>query len=345
MQKTCHRLKPRGPLTLLSLVIPIYNEEEMLPILRAAMTRFLDELPCPGQLVLVNDGSADGSIHLLAEWASEDTRVKVIGLARNFGHQIAVTAGLDYALGDAVVVLDADLQDPPEVIHEMVAEYRKGYDVVLGVRIARAGESTFKRFTAWAFYRLMRLLVHEDLPADAGDFRLISRRCLDALRSMRETHRFLRGMGAWVGFPQTAVRYQRRARAAGETKYPLHKMLKLAWTAALSFSPAPLRISFLLGVLLFVVGITQAGNAIVRAAFGMPMVPGWASLMVVICLVGGGILVSIGVLGEYIARIFEEVKGRPLYLVSDTMNLPVVESHEETRELRQDLLRINQEIS
>ncbi|MBY0504612.1 MAG: glycosyltransferase family 2 protein [Bryobacteraceae bacterium] len=341
MSQTYHRLQARGPLSLLSIVIPVYNEEAMLPLLRRAMTQFMDGVPFGVQLLLVNDGSSDASIMGLAAWAQADSRVKVIALARNFGHQIAVTAGLDYATGDAVVVLDADLQDPPEVILEMVERYRQGYDVVFGVREARAGESLFKRASAWAFYRLMRLLVHEDLPADAGDFRLLSRRCLDALRAMRETHRFLRGMGAWVGFPQIEVRYQRAARAAGETKYPLHKMLKLAWTAALSFSPAPLRISFLLGLALFVIGISQAANAFFRAIFGLPMVPGWASLMVVICLVGGGILVSIGVLGEYVARIFEEVKGRPLYLVSDTINLP---RSADTPSVHQDLIRMQQEV-
>ncbi len=341
MKQTFHRLKPRGPLSLLSIVIPIYNEEKMIPILRREMTKFADALPCPMQLLLVNDGSHDASMLLLSEWAEADRRVKVIGLARNFGHQIAVTAGLDHATGDAVVVMDADLQDPPEVVLEMVEKYRQGYDVVFGVRSVREGETAFKKASAWAFYRLMRLLVHKDLPADAGDFRLVSRRFLEALRSMRETHRFLRGMGAWVGFAQTEVRYVRKPRAAGETKYPLHKMLLLSWNAALSFSPAPLRISFLLGALLFILGITQALNAVVRAVAGLPMVPGWASLMVVTCLVGGGILVSIGVLGEYVARIFEEVKGRPLYFISDTVNLPKLE---EEQVLQNDLMRMHQEV-
>lgn len=318
--RTYHRLTARPLPALLSIVIPIYNEEEMIPILRPALTTFLDSLPFPTRLVLVNDGSTDQSIRLLEEWAAADTRVQVIALARNFGHQLAVTAGLDAAEGDAVVVMDADLQDPPEVVRQMVAEYQKGFDVVCGRRLARENETAFKKFTAWAFYRLMRRLVHRDLPADVGDFRLISRRCLDALKQMRETHRFLRGMAAWVGFAQTEVSYVRKGRAAGETKYPLSKMLKLAWSAALSFSPAPLRVSFLLGLVLFVAGITQAANAIIRSLAGLPMVPGWASLIVVNCLVGGGILVSIGVLGEYVGMIFEESKGRPLYLIADTVN-------------------------
>jgi dolichol-phosphate mannosyltransferase len=188
--------------------------------------------------------------------------------------------------------------------------------------LSRQGESAFKRATAWAFYRIMRKLVYPDLPADAGDFRLLSRRCLDALNAMRETHRFLRGMVAWIGFPQTAVQYERHARVAGSTKYPLSKMLRLAWTAAISFSPVPLRLSFLLGVIIFFIGFTQGIHAIIDKIFGFYTVPGWTSLMVVLCLIGGAVLVSIGVLGEYVGRIFEEIKSRPLYIVAQTMNLP-----------------------
>jgi dolichol-phosphate mannosyltransferase len=315
-----HRLEPPSPLGFLSFVIPVYNEEAMIPLLRRELTAFIDTLPYATQVVLVNDGSTDRSLDLLAEWAERDRRVTVLGLARNFGHQAAVTAGLDFAKGEAIVILDADLQDPLDVIHAMTARYEQGYDVVYGFRVAREGETWFKRFTAWAFYRLMRKLVHPDLPADAGDFRLISRRCLAALQAMRETHRFLRGMVAWVGFPQIGVPYVRRPRAAGETKYPLPKMLKLAWTAATSFSPAALRLSFFFGLLLFLAGFLQALNAIVRSALGLYMVTGWASLIIVNCLVGGGILVSIGVLGEYVGRIFEQVKGRPLYLVATSLN-------------------------
>jgi len=341
MASTYHRLKPRIQPTLLSVVIPVYNEEKMIPILRKVMTHFVHAAPFPVQLLLVNDGSSDSSMDLLSQWADDSGWVKVIGLARNFGHQAAVTAGLDHSTGDAVVIMDADLQDPPEAILQMVEQYCLGFDVVVGRRLERQGENVFKKLSAWAFYRLMRILVHKDLPADVGDFRLISRRCLNALNSMRETHRFLRGMGAWVGFAQTEVVYVRKARAAGETKYPLHKMFTLAWNAALSFSPVPLRISFLLGLLLFIVGITQALNAVFRSLVGLPMVAGWASLMIVTCLVGGGILISIGVLGEYIARIFEEVKGRPLYFVSDTANLPRTE---EDLSLTTDLIRIHQEL-
>jgi polyisoprenyl-phosphate glycosyltransferase len=298
----------------------VYNEGEVLPLLQQQITAFMDRIHCRVELILINDGSSDETTELLFAWAQQDERVTVLNLARNFGHQAAVTAGLDHATGDAVVIMDADLQDPPEVIHEMLTQYRHGYDVVYGKRVARKGETAFKRWTAWAFYRIMRMMIHRGLPEDAGDFRLISRRCLNAVTSMRETHRFLRGMISWVGFPQTAVPYTREARAGGTTKYPVWKMLRFAWTAAVSFSPLPLRLSFGLGVVLALVGVTQAINALVRTALGLYTVPGWTSLMVVVCLIGSAILMSIGVLGEYVGRIFEESKGRPLYIVAECTN-------------------------
>jgi len=316
-----HPLTPRPDPRLLSLVVPVYNEAAVLPLLRRELTEFIATLPVPVEVVLVNDGSGDPSLQLMMDWAADDDRVRVVGLARNFGHQVAVTAGLDVARGDAVVIMDADLQDPPQVVFGMLREYRRGYDVVYGQRANRAGESLFKRASAWAFYRLMQRFVHEALPIDAGDFRLISRPCLDAVRSMRETHRFLRGMVAWVGFPQTAVRFERPPRAAGNTKYPLRRMLHFAWTAALSFSPAPLRVSFAFAVLVSMVGAGEAAYAVVRKLLGLHVEPGWTSLLIVVCLIGAGILLSIGVLGEYVARIFEEVKGRPLYVVSVSSNL------------------------
>ena len=321
MGTTHYCLEPRPLPGLLSIVIPVYNEEAVVPILRRELTRFIDDLPFGVEVLLVNDGSSDQTLTLLSEWSRSDRRIKILELARNFGHQAAVTAGLDHASGDAVVIMDADLQDPFSAVTAMVAEYCKGFDVVYGKRVGREGETAFKRATAWCFYRFMRLLIHRDLPADVGDFRLVSRRCHHALRAMRETHRFLRGMVAWVGFPQTEVRYIRRARVAGETKYPLSKMLLLAWTASVSFSPAPLRLSFLLGIVLFLAGISQAINAVVRVVLGLYLVPGWASLIVVNCLVGGAVLMCIGVLGEYVGRIYEEVKGRPIYIVAHAMNV------------------------
>jgi len=317
---TRHLLQPRGYPARLSIVIPIYNEEQSLPFLRERLTGFVDGLPCVAEIVLVNDGSSDDSIDLLVKWAQSDCRVKVLNLARNFGHQMAATAGLDHATGQAVVLMDADLQDPPEVILAMLQEYRRGYDVVYGRRTSRAGETHFKRVSAWLFYRMMRLLVHSELPADVGDFRLVSRDCLDAVLSMRETHRFLRGMIAWVGFPQTAVSYARGCRVAGKSTYPLRKMLWLAWTAAVSFSPTPLRASFVLGFVIAAIGMLEAANAVVRSILGLYVVPGWSSLIVVTCLIGGAILTSIGVLGEYVGRIFEAVKERPLYVIASKID-------------------------
>ena len=317
--QTYHLLKPREFPNLLSIVVTAYNEEEGIPFLRKRLSAFVDTLPCPTEIIIVNDGSSDGSLAPLMEWVDADPRVRILNLARNFGHQAAATAGLDQAAGDAVVLMDADLQDPPEVIAAMLEKYREGYDVVYGRRMSRAAETVFKRVSAWAFYRLMRLLIHPDLPADVGDFRLVSRACLNALLAMRETHRFLRGMVAWVGFPQTDVPFARDIRVAGETKYPLSKMLRLAWTAAISFSATPLRISFAVGLLIAGVGMLEAVNAVVRSVLGLPVVAGWSSVIVVTCLIGGSILISIGVLGEYVGRIFEATKDRPLYIVASNV--------------------------
>jgi dolichol-phosphate mannosyltransferase len=313
-------LTPRPDPALLSIVVPCYNEEPGLPLLASQVTQFIDASPYPCEVLLVNDGSTDRTIDYLAEWSERDPRIKVLSLSRNFGHQLAATAGVDNATGDAVVLIDADLQDPLDVIHEMVAQYRLGYDVVCGQRTMRMGENLFKRATAWFFYRLMQLFFLRSLPRDVGDFRLMSRRCVDSLRSMRELHRFLRGMVAWVGYPQICVRYQRRPRAAGATKYPLSKMIRLAWTAAISFSPLPLRISFLAAGLMALLAIEEAARALV-AHFHGHTVQGWTSIMIVVCLSNAALLVTVGILGEYVAKIFEESKGRPLYIIADTWNI------------------------
>lgn len=318
---TNHLLKPRPYPGKISLVMPMYNEEAVVPILRAEIERFLAGLPGEVEVVLVNDGSSDRTLELIAQWAAADSRIKVVHLSRNFGHQLAATAGLDYASGDAIVLIDADLQDPLDVIPQMVERYREGYDVVYGQREARVGETRLKLFTAWAFYRVMRMLTQTQLPVDAGDFRLLSREFCDGLAAMRETHRFLRGMVAWAGYPQIAVRYTRDRRAAGETKYPLRKMLMLAWTAASSFSSLPLKLSFGLGVLFGLLGVEEAVRALMLRIIGRQTVPGWASLMVVTSLLGSAILMSMSVLGEYVGKIYEQVKGRPLYLVARTFNV------------------------
>jgi dolichol-phosphate mannosyltransferase len=300
----------------------MYNEEGIVRALRPELEVFIREVAGEVEVILVNDGSTDRTLEEIAAWASEDRRIRVIHLSRNFGHQIAATAGLDNASGDAVVLIDADLQDPLLVIHEMIRHYCEGYDVVYGQRTARQGEGRFKLITAWAFYRLMRSLVHKRLPVDTGDFRLISRQCLDGFQKMRETHRFLRGMIAWVGYPQCAVKYERAARVSGHTKYPLHKMLLFAWTAATSFSTLPLQVSIILGFLVGLLGVEEGARAILASLLGWYVVPGWTSLTVVTCAIGSSLLISIGIVGQYIGRIYEESKGRPLYLIARTFNLP-----------------------
>jgi dolichol-phosphate mannosyltransferase len=296
----------------------MYNEEAVIAPLREAVRIFDRTLPSDLELILVNDGSSDGTLALLAEWAASDARVRVLHLSRNFGHQNAATAGLDHATGNAVVLMDADLQDPLFVIHAMVERYCEGYDVVYGQRESRAGESVYKRFSAWMFYRIMRALIYGELPPDVGDFRLISRPCLDAVGQMRETHRFLRGMVAWIGFPQTAVAYRRQPRIAGVTKYPLRKMLAFSWIAATSFSTLPLRLSMIFGAVVGMIGIEEGVRAILAHFLGGYTIPGWTSLTVLVSLIGSALLMSIGILGEYVAKLYEQSKGRPLYVVART---------------------------
>lgn len=311
--------------SLLSLVIPIYNEEEAIPHLRSALEIWRVTLGVPVELIVVNDGSSDHSWSLLVGWALQDSSVKAIGLSRNFGHQAAVSAGLAFARGNAVVIMDADLQDPLEVINEMIAQYCAGFDVVYGVRLSREGETLFKRATAWLFYRLMRLLVWEALPQDAGDFRLVSRECLDVVLSMGEVHRFLRGMFAWAGFRQTAVEYHRRRREYGTSKYPLIKMLKFAWNAALSFSIIPIRAISISGFLVAAFGFVYGFYSSLRHFVLQDTVPGWTTIVVLLAIVGGMILIGLGVVGEYVGRIYEEVKHRPIYIVQECVNAEVVQ--------------------
>ncbi len=324
-RQTFHLLQPRPYPQKLSLVLPMYNEEAVVPALRQALEHFLPELHCQAEVILVNDGSNDATLEAISRWAAEDRRIKVIHFSRNFGHQYACSAGLDYATGDAIVMLDADLQHPLPVIHTMIERYCEGYDVAYAAGLVRQGESWFKRFSAWLFYRLMRSMVYKSLPADAGDFRLISRGCLEGLQQMRETHRFLRGMVAWIGYAQIAVPYERNPRVAGQSKYPLRKMLSFAWTAATSFSILPLRISTLMGLVVTVFGLIEAGRAILAHFLHWYTVTGWTSLIVTICVIGGSMLISIGILGEYIGKIYEEVKDRPMYVVARTLNFDASE--------------------
>lgn len=315
------QLCQRPPANLLSLVFPIYNEQEMIPFLRQEIERWRPTVQVPIEVIAVDDGSSDASLAMLAEWASTDRTIKVVSFSTNFGHQAAVTAGLEASAGDAIAILDADLQDPLDVVPEMLARYQQGYDVIYGKRISREGETPFKRASAWLFYRLMRRFVHPKLPSDTGDFRLVSRRCLDAVLRMQESHRFLRGMFAWVGFHQIELPYRRLPRRHGVTKYPLPKMLRFAWNAALSFSVVPIRFITCIGLGTAAFGFGYGVYSVLRRILWKDTVQGWTTLVVLLALVGGAILVSLGILGEYVARIYEEVKRRPLYVVRDRLNL------------------------
>lgn len=305
----------------LSLVLPVFNEEAVLDELGRRLKAFLSEVGVSWEVVFVDDGSKDNSRALLAELCRADPRFKLVGLSRNFGHQLAITAGMDYANGESVVVMDADLQDPPEVVAEMLQKRREGFDVVYGVRRRRSGETLFKRATAAAYYRILRAMVGVPIPLDAGDFRLLSRPVVKALQALRETNRFVRGMVSWVGFRQTAVYYDRPERFAGETHYPLRKMIRFALDGIASFSTLPLRIAVWLGVGAGFVGLFVAVWAAYEKFVAHATLPGWSALMVAICLASSAQLLMIGVLGEYIGRIYEEVKRRPLYIVQDLVNV------------------------
>ncbi|MBT5222276.1 MAG: glycosyltransferase family 2 protein [Gammaproteobacteria bacterium] len=306
------------PLALLSLVIPCFNEEQVIAETIRRMTHFCSELSdLEAELIFIDDGSQDGTLSLLREYAAKDSRIKVICFARNFGHQIAVTAGMDAARGDAVVLIDADLQDPPEVIHQMIIKWREGYDVVYGTRTKRKGESFFKRSSARGFYRLLNQLSDTPIPLDTGDFRLMSRPIMDSLKAMPERDRFVRGMVSWVGFKQTAIAYERAERLAGKSKYPLHKMLRFASDGILSFSTKPLQISIALGMLAACIAMVGVFYAIGMRVFTDIWVEGWTALMIAILFLGGVQLICVGILGEYIGRIYNEVKQRPLYIVEE----------------------------
>ncbi len=300
----------------LSVVAPVYNEEETLPHFYRRVTAVMEDVGEPYELVLVDDGSRDGSPALLRAMAARDPRVRVITFSRNFGHQAALSAGLDHARGQAVVLLDADLQDPPEVIPALVARWQDGAEVVYAQRRQRTGESRFKLLTAAAFYRLMRRLTAVDIPADTGDFRLLDRRVVDALVGMRERHRFLRGLSAWVGFRQEAVPYDRQKRFAGTTKYPLARMVRFALDAITGFSYVPLQLATTLGFLL--AGLSLAGIVVAAALrlTGMA-IQGQTTTLIVVLLLGGIQLIFLGVLGEYLGRIYDEVRARPLYITRD----------------------------
>lgn len=303
---------------LVSLVIPVFNEAEMLPLLLARLRSAL--APVNWEAIFVDDGSTDASLEIIRCAAANDERVKAIGFSRNFGHQTAVTAGLDFAEGDAVVVMDADLQDPPELIPRMVELCRQGYDVISPQRVAREGETLFKRWTAALFYRAMALMADRRLAADVGDFRLFSRRAVLAIREFREQHRFMRGLVAWLGLKEAILPFERSSREAGETKYPFWKMVRFAWTAISSFSALPLRLSVAAGVLVSVAGFAYLLRALYVEFVTHQVVPGWTSIVVLQCIFSGMILLALGVIGDYVARSYEESKRRPLYVLTTAVN-------------------------
>ncbi len=306
-----------------SVVVPVYNEVENLPELYRRVQAVMTQLGEPWELVLVDDGSRDGSTDLIRELHAQDPEhVRAVIFARNFGHQIAVTAGLDYARGRAVVIMDADLQDPPEVIPRLVEQWRAGYQVVYAVRAARAGETWFKKTTAALFYRLIRRITNVDIPVDTGDFRLMDRRVVEVVRRMRERHRFLRGMVAWVGFRQTGVPYQRAPRFAGETKYPLRKMLKFALDAITGFSYFPLQLATYMGFISAGLAIVAIPVVAIARMTGSQAFYGQATTLIAVLFLGGVQLVSLGILGEYIGRVYDEIKGRPLYVVAEAPEEP-----------------------
>ncbi|HZX93842.1 MAG TPA: glycosyltransferase family 2 protein [Myxococcales bacterium] len=304
----------------LSLVLPIFNEESVIPELHARLQEFLRQLGLTAEVIFVDDGSHDRSLEMLRALAAAEPRYRVLSFARNFGHQAAITAGLDHAHGEAVVVMDADLQDPPEVVQEMVAKWREGFDVVYGRRRSRQGETRLKLLTARWFYRLFARLIPIEVPLDTGDFRLMSRRIVLVLRELREAHRFIRGLVAWLGFKQTAVLYDRPSRFAGETKFPLAKMLRFAIDGITSFSILPLRFATWLGMFISVCSVAVAIWATLARFVFHATVPGWTTVIVMVSLLAAVQLIMTGILGEYIGRIYEQVKLRPLYVLSELIN-------------------------
>ena len=298
-----------------SIIAPVFNESKSLLEFITRVSAVMKKLGEPWELVLVDDGSKDRSPELILDRAAKDKHIRPVLFARNFGHQIAVTAGMDYAQGQAVILIDSDLQDPPEVIPELIANWRDGYEVVYAVRRKRKGESFFKRFTASLFYRLINRITEVDIPLDTGDFRLMDRRVVDVLNQMREHHRFLRGMSAWVGFRQVGVPYDRAARYAGETHYTLGRMVRLALTAITGFSFFPLQLATYLGFISAGVAIIAIPVVIALRLLGSAAFFGQASTLIAVLFFGGAQLISLGILGEYIGRLYDEARGRPLYIV------------------------------
>jgi glycosyltransferase involved in cell wall biosynthesis len=310
----------------LSVVVPVYNEEQNLDYLFERLISVLNRLNMTYEIVCVNDGSKDNTIERLIEHHQQNPAIKVVNLSRNYGKEIALSAGLDYTTGDAVVPIDADLQDPPELIAELVAKWREGYDVVLATRRSRQGESWAKRFTANAFYQIIDRISHVPIPRDTGDFRLIDRRVVDAIKQLPERNRFMKGLFAWVGFKQTSILYDRPSRYKGETTWNYWRLWNFALDGITSFSFIPLKVWSYIGLLVAIPAFFYASFLVIRTVlFGVDL-PGYASIMVAVLFLGGVQLVSLGVLGEYLGRVYEEVKGRPLYLVRESYGFDSTQS-------------------
>ncbi len=305
-----------------SVVVPVYNEELVVMESYRRLKEVMDASGEAYELIFVNDGSRDKTVDIITDICGKDSNVRLVSFSRNFGHQIAITAGMDYSSGQAIVVIDGDLQDPPEVIPKMIAKWKEGNDVVYGKRAERKGETVFKKITANIFYRSLRKLTDVDIPVDTGDFRLIDRKVCDALKKVRERNRYIRGIISWLGFKQTGVEYVREKRFAGKTKYPLKKMLRFAFDAITSFSYKPLKLASYIGFLLSLASFVYLIVVIFQKIFSKDsVIPGWASTLAVNLLFNGVVLMILGIIGEYIGRIYDEAKGRPLYVVKDLKNI------------------------
>lgn len=320
-------MESKRPVTF-SIAVPVYNEVESLPELYPRVRAVMESLDEPWELILIDDGSTDGSTEVIRSLSADDDHVRPVIFARNFGHQIAITAGLDHARGEVVIIMDADLQDPPEVITDLVAKWREGYEVVYAVREEREGESWFKRVTAAFFYRLINRITDVNIPLDTGDFRLLDRKVVDTLNTMRERHRFPRGMVAWVGFRQIGVPYKRAARYAGETKYPFRKMLRLALNAITGFSYFPLQLATYFGFICAGISALAIPVVIVLRLAGNQAFFGQATTLIAVLFLGGVQLISLGILGEYVGRLYDEVKGRPLYILREAPEVSEFDSED-----------------
>lgn len=312
----------------LSVIVPAYNEAEVLPEFHNRLSNVLKSLPMRADIIYVNDGSRDRTAEVIGELRESDSRIGLIDLSRNFGKEVALTAGLDHAQGDMVIVIDADLQDPPELIPELIKQWEEGYDVVYAKRIRRKGETALKKITAAAFYRLMQHVGPVTIPRDTGDFRLLSRRAVEAVKQLRERHRFMKGIFAWVGYPQKAVPYERDPRYAGETKWSYWRLWNFALEGITAFTVVPLKLATYVGVMVAIVSFSYGVYIILKTLIYGADVAGYPSLMVIILFLGGLQLIAIGILGEYLGRMFNETKDRPLYLVQEYLPAQPASSNE-----------------